>query len=208
MVVRSNQKGFSLIEVALILLIMGIIGVAAVPSIVQAKRQEVSEFAKELCLDLVNQKMNDRVCTNIYLGKESTSMGISTISYTGVEPAKAGVSSRSSTKSRDIQKVNTATYNGIKLQVNATGNGYNIIDDAGKILVSRTGAAHLKITICQNDGTPDSTIKELNYVKGVLKANIGGTEVPYTDKVEIIVENNQAECRLIYYPTTGYYTIS
>jgi len=206
MVVQKDQQGFNLIEVALILLIMGIVGVAAVPSIVQAKKQEVNQFAKEICLDLVDQKMNDRVCTNIYLGKESTSMGTASISYTGEEPAKVGDSSRSSIKSRTIQKVNTGTYGGIKLEINTSGNGYVITDDAGKKLISRIGAANLKIIVCKTDGTPDETIKELAYNKGVLSTNAGA--VTYTDSVKIIVKNNQADCMITYYPGTGYYTIS
>ncbi len=52
---KKRSKGFSLLEVALVLLIMGIIGVAAIPSMQNIRRQEVNKLAKEICLDLVTQ---------------------------------------------------------------------------------------------------------------------------------------------------------
>lgn len=56
--VKKRSKGFSLLEVALVLLIMGIIGVAAIPSMQNIRRQEVNKLAKEICLDLVTQMTN------------------------------------------------------------------------------------------------------------------------------------------------------
>ena len=55
---KKGSKGFSLLEVALVLLIMGIIGVAAIPSMQNIRRQEVNKLAKEICLDLVTQMTN------------------------------------------------------------------------------------------------------------------------------------------------------
>lgn len=52
MVVKKKQKGFSLLEVACILVIMGLMTMLAVPSISNVKRQEVSEFVSELSKDL------------------------------------------------------------------------------------------------------------------------------------------------------------
>lgn len=58
---KNKSKGFSLLEVALILLIMGFIGVAAIPSMQNIRRQEVNKLVKEICLDLVTQRQNQHV---------------------------------------------------------------------------------------------------------------------------------------------------
>lgn len=59
--VNRRNQGFSLLEVALILLLMGIVGVAAIPSMQSIRRQEVRKFASEMCLDLVTQRSKERV---------------------------------------------------------------------------------------------------------------------------------------------------
>ena len=51
--VKKGQKGFSLLEVACILMLMGLVGLAAVPTISNVKRQEVSQFVTELGTDFL-----------------------------------------------------------------------------------------------------------------------------------------------------------
>ena len=50
---KKGQKGFSLLEVACILMLMGLVGLAAVPTISNVKRQEVSQFVTELGTDFL-----------------------------------------------------------------------------------------------------------------------------------------------------------
>ena len=58
---REKSKGFTLLEATLILLIIGIIGVSAVPTLQSIRRQEVNKLVKELCLDLVTQRQNQHI---------------------------------------------------------------------------------------------------------------------------------------------------
>lgn len=57
---KDNHRGFSLLEVTLILLIMCMIGVAAIPSTHQIRRQELNQFTREMCLDLVTLRTKEK----------------------------------------------------------------------------------------------------------------------------------------------------
>lgn len=53
MAVKQNKRGFTLLEMALVLLLTGLLGAVVVPSIKNVRRQELRQIANELCLDLV-----------------------------------------------------------------------------------------------------------------------------------------------------------
>lgn len=57
---KKKQHGFSLLEVACLVAIMGIVGLAAIPSIHQVRKQETEQFIREICLDLSAQRINAR----------------------------------------------------------------------------------------------------------------------------------------------------
>lgn len=57
---KNNHRGFSLLEVTLVLLIMCIVGVAAIPSAHQIRRQELNQFTREMCLDLVTLRTKEK----------------------------------------------------------------------------------------------------------------------------------------------------
>lgn len=52
----KSQKGFSLLEVACIIALMGIICIGAIPAMQQVKKQEARQFATQMCLELSRQK--------------------------------------------------------------------------------------------------------------------------------------------------------
>ena len=54
---KNNIKGFTVLEIMIVVLLIGIIGIAAVPSVGLIRKQEVQKIAKELCLDLSAQRM-------------------------------------------------------------------------------------------------------------------------------------------------------
>ncbi|MDF2613656.1 MAG: hypothetical protein K0S71_1442 [Clostridia bacterium] len=53
---KQNRRGFTIVEVAVIIILMGFIGIIAVPSVGLIRRQEVKKLAKEICLDLTAQR--------------------------------------------------------------------------------------------------------------------------------------------------------
>ena len=196
--VDKDERGFSLIEVALILVIMGIVGVAAIPSIVQARRQEVRQVAKEICLDLTEQKMNDGIYTNIYVGEET----VSTSRSTSVSNVMGDLSS---IHYMNISRNNTYLYDGYELTLNTSRNGYTI-DRGGNQLLSRIGEGKVKLSIAGTNGSFNGNVSKLIYSQGKMTNNLEGA-TPYST-VSVQVKNNQAECILVYIPTTGYYSIS
>lgn len=211
MTVSKDQRGFSLIEVALILLIMGIVGIAAIPSLAQARKQEVNELAKEICLDLTQQKMYDGIYTNVYVGQEerSTSEYSSSVSCSK-EIVSGSVSSISSyEKAKDYvyaSTQNTYVYDGYDLTLNSDKKGYSIIKGTDP-LCSKEGKGNIQISIAKTDGTFVNNISTLTYSKGKMTNDLEGAAVPYS-VVSIMVRNNQAECIIVYVPATGYYSIS
>jgi len=54
---KKSNRGFTILEVAVIIIIMGLIGVIAVPSVGLIRKQEVKKLAKEMCLDLTTQRI-------------------------------------------------------------------------------------------------------------------------------------------------------
>ena len=54
---KKNTQGFTMLEIVIVIILMGIIGVAAVPSISMIHKQEVKKLAQEMCLDLTSQRM-------------------------------------------------------------------------------------------------------------------------------------------------------
>lgn len=102
MVVRKKQKGFSLLEVACIFAIMGLMAMMAIPSISNVKRQEVSEFVSELSKDLAlayqSIKTNDtEQCTLTLISDSSGSkyIGYKLVDSKGffIEKERGGIAS-------------------------------------------------------------------------------------------------------------------
>lgn len=54
---KKDRRGFTILEVAVIIVLMGLIGVIAVPSVGLIHKQEVKKLAKEMCLDLTTQRI-------------------------------------------------------------------------------------------------------------------------------------------------------
>lgn len=57
---KRKQNGFSLLELACVILLIGLVGLVAIPSMYQVRKQQVEEFARELCLDLTAQRLNTK----------------------------------------------------------------------------------------------------------------------------------------------------
>ncbi len=54
---KQGTRGFTVLEMMIVVILMGIIGTAAIPSIGLIRRHEVRKLAKEMCLDLTAQRM-------------------------------------------------------------------------------------------------------------------------------------------------------
>lgn len=90
---RKNQRGFSLLELAVVICLMGIIGVAAVPTMKSVRRQEVNHITKSLCLDLVTQRTKQKANKdNHYRLKWHNASGGATPPYCGYTITKDGES--------------------------------------------------------------------------------------------------------------------
>ena len=62
--VKHSQRGFSLLEVACILVLIGLVGLVAVPTMKQIRKQEVACFSKEMSIDLSSLKAELRRHSN------------------------------------------------------------------------------------------------------------------------------------------------
>ena len=99
---KKDTRGFTVLEMMIVVILIGIIGTAAIPSIGLIRKHEVRKLAKEMCLDLTSQRMHamrgNRL--NYFLALHKDSESVHYYSYK-LNPATDTVSSQIRGENKD-----------------------------------------------------------------------------------------------------------
>ncbi|WP_069998222.1 hypothetical protein [Cellulosilyticum sp. I15G10I2] len=113
----KDIKGFTVLEMMIIVILIGIIGIAVIPSVGMVRKQEVRKLAKEMCLDLTTQRMRAMTA-----GKMT---GSSSYGFELVEDLESGhyysyeLTPSFDTASGQVRKVNKDNSNNIHITMEA-----------------------------------------------------------------------------------------
>ena len=125
---RTN-KGFTLVEMIIVLALLSMIGVAIIPSMEMVYKQEIRKAANALCLDLKTLREQARLTGKTY----SLVVGVDEHTYTMSGDTTAAQALRSSNKDNS---------NHIKYEImDSSGNITNTISFTGKIMKNAVGAS-------------------------------------------------------------------
>ncbi len=145
---NKSSKGFSVTEVVVAIVIIGILGVAAVPSIQLVGRHEVKKFAKEMCLDITTQRLRAMTSSGANYSVDLVSSVPPGAYYTyTLSPAHISVSG--------VRQVNKGNSNGIRIIMQTSDSALGITTtscvqfDKRGFMMNDTGAyiEALKISI-------------------------------------------------------------
>lgn len=194
---KKGEKGFSLLEVALILLIMGIVGIAAMPSLQNIRRQEVNKLAREICLDLVTQRTTQYTNpTATYILDLVNKDSLGAEPYYGYQITKSGdtnpqISNLTHNRNIEITIVDAAALNTESVMAGTS------FTDASKTIPT--------ISKEQLNGLIDamSHLNQLKFGSGKLEGPTGS----YYDALGIRVKNDSYQVFIVFNFITGnYYT--
>jgi Tfp pilus assembly protein FimT len=145
---KNNIKGFTVLEIMIVVLLIGIIGIAAVPSIGLIRKQAVQKMAKELCLDLSAQRMQAMTANRLDLGLELLDDRVSG------EYCSYRLTPALDTASRGTREKNKDNSINIRISMQATYEP-GVVDDLVKIQFDNYG-------YMTDTSTPSKTINELS----------------------------------------------
>jgi Tfp pilus assembly protein FimT len=143
---KNNIKGFTVLEIMIVVLLIGIIGIAAVPSVGLIRKQEVQKIAKELCLDLSAQRIQAMTANASGRGLELLDTRGAYYSYQltpALDTASGGTREKNKDNSTNIRISMQATYE------------LGVVDNLEKIQFDNYG-------YMMDTSTPSKTINELS----------------------------------------------
>lgn len=146
---KRNNKGLSLLEVTVILVLMAIIGVVVVPNMQMIQKQRARKVASEICTDLMTQRTKAYVTSNTAYKLELVQDG-TTGKYYGYTLTPGTLEAGGSSRSKNVENLKSVnieiqTTSGVMHAVSTTGsltfNGREVLDDTGTTL------SGIKITV-------------------------------------------------------------
>lgn len=155
---KNNIKGFTVLEIMIVVLLIGIIGIAAVPSVGLIRKQEVQKMAKELCLDLSAQRMQAMTANTPERGLELIGASGAYYSYQ-LTPAL-------DTASGGIRSTNKDNSTNIRISMKATGEE-GVIESPEKVQFDNYGylidTADKKINKLTITITYDTAVSKITF---------------------------------------------
>lgn len=184
---KKNNKGFSLVELMVVLVLMSIICIAIMPNVRAVRRQEAKKAANELCLDLVTLRTTTRASTSDYtltLVQDPTTLMYNSYTITPELLTASG-------SERDGNKDNSQRVN-IRMQKELVSGDPSTRMDIGQVLyfegsemktTSTMGAVLPEIIITITSGGtinlageiigPDAMVEvRFNYITGYYSLNV------------------------------------
>lgn len=117
------KKGFTLLELAIVLVLMGVIGVAIIPSMEWVYKQELHKAAQGICLDLLTLRQQAMATGNTYTLTMNSNQN--TYEMVGEEGVRAPLRSSNSPSAKaitytreDQTPLTTISFQGDVLEVN------------------------------------------------------------------------------------------
>lgn len=139
---KRNNKGLSLLEVTVVLVLMAIIGVVVVPNMQMIQKQRVRKVASEICTDLMTQRTKAYVTSNTTYKLELVEDG-TTGNFYGYNLTPATLEASGSSRKENLENlkninIEIQTTSGMLHAVTTTNSltfkGREVLDAAGTTL--------------------------------------------------------------------------